>query len=127
MSNLAIIETIELSTRVSTWTEHLCLHRTSDGSWCLDIRSYEMVGEYWELSDDDGELPERINGREVIGDEDGYVVINNLVLHSGDYPIYVFETLSMDEFRSNLDGEHIRFCTKDTAKKVQTIIGQQDQ
>jgi hypothetical protein len=127
MSNLAIIETIEISTMVSTWTEHLCLHRTSEGSWCLDIRSYEVVGEYWELSDDDGELPEQINGQEVIGTEDGYVHIDNLVLHSEDHPIYRFETFSMDEFRSNLDGEHVRFCTKDVAQKVQTIIGQKDQ
>jgi len=41
---LKIIESIEQSTMASTWTEYLCLHRTSKGKWRIDIRCFEMIG-----------------------------------------------------------------------------------
>ena len=44
-TGMVIVASIEQSTMASAWTEHLCLHRTAEGKWCLDIRGYEVIGE----------------------------------------------------------------------------------
>ena len=53
-SRIVIVASIEQSTMVSTWTEHLCLHRTAEGKWCLDIRGYEIAGEAREYENEEG-------------------------------------------------------------------------
>lgn len=99
-----ILDSAEQSTHVSTWTEHLCLQRLPDGKWEIDIRSWEVAGEAkdYEYYDEEAEetvLPDQINGVEVIGTEDEFVVVANLVTHRDDYPVYVFESFDWAEFR----------------------------
>jgi hypothetical protein len=79
---VVIVASVEQSTMASTWTEHLCLHRTAEGKWCIDIRGYEVIGEASEYQNEEGNLPDQIDGQDLIGTEDGFVVVDNLVLHS---------------------------------------------
>jgi hypothetical protein len=116
---LVIVESIEQSTMVSTWTEHLCLHRTAEGKWRLDIRGYEVIGEASEYQNEEGDLPDQIGGQDVIGTEDGYVIVDNLVLHSDSYPIYEFDRFSAEEFEEIFSAE---WCANDTKQKIRQAI-----
>jgi hypothetical protein len=107
---LKIIASIEQSTMVDCWTEYLCLHRTFEGKWCIDIRSFEMVGEASDYEDDDGKLPDQIDGYDVVGIEDGYVTIDHLVLHSDDYPSYEFDKFDVDEFDAIFRPNYATWC-----------------
>jgi hypothetical protein len=99
MEGLIIIASIEQSTMASTWTEYLCLHRTSKGKWCIDIRCFEIVGPASDYINEEDKLPDQIGGQEVVGIQDDWVMVNNLVLHHSDaYPIYEFERFDEGEF-----------------------------
>jgi len=60
---------------VSTWTEYLRLGKNRDGTARLEICQYEALAEA-EYDDDGNELPlpAQINGKQVIGVEDGYII-----------------------------------------------------
>lgn len=109
MSGIKVVDSIEQSTMVSNWTEYLCLHRSPGLRWRLDIRGFEVVGESHEYEDEDGELPDTIDGWDVVGTEDGFVIINNLVLHSDAYPTYEFD---------KIDVENAEWCTEETKTKI---------
>ena len=87
VGELKVINWGEQSTMASTWTEYLCIERLTKDDFELSIRSYEVLGEAMDYSDDDGnwDLPDEIGGMKVMGLEDEYVVGGNLVLHSEDY------------------------------------------
>lgn len=122
MGDIKIVDSIEQSTMASTWTEYLCLHRSSEGKWCIDIRGFEVVGEANEFEDEDGELPDKIDGWEVVGTEDGYVVVNNLVLHSDAYPVYIFDKFDANEFDELFSVENAEWCNDDTKRKIREEI-----
>ena len=122
MGHIKIVDGIEKSTMVSTWTEYLCLHRNPGGKWQLDIRGYEGIGEASEFEDEDGELPHEINGQTVIGHEDGYVIIDNLVLSSDECPIYEFDKFDADAFDALFRAEHSEWCSKDAMRKIRETI-----
>ena len=66
-----------------SWEVFLCLDRTTTG-YVLTVKRHEWLGEiseFVEIDDDGeyGELPEKIQGYEVLGTEDNYVIVNNLV------------------------------------------------
>ena len=84
-ARIVIIASVEQSTPVSSWTEYLCLHRTAEGRWCLDVRGYEIIGPANEYQSEEGNLPDQIDGRDVMGIQDDWVMVDNLVLHSDDY------------------------------------------
>jgi len=106
VSDILVLESYEQSTMVSAWTEYLCLQRLENGNWYIDIRSYEVAGEVSEFEDEDGELPDEIDGEVVIGTEDGYVLVNNLEPHSEGYPFYEFTRFCAEEFCKAFEGEN---------------------
>ena len=122
MPEVIIITSKEQSTLASTWTEHLCIHKSADGKWCIDIRGYEVVGESSEYEDDEGNLPDVIGGLAVVGAEDGYVVVDNLVLHSEDYPEYCFETFCLAEFDALFTSENSEWCGPEVKKEIQQTL-----
>jgi hypothetical protein len=122
MNDIKIVDSVEQSTMASTWTEHLCLHQMSDGKWCLDIRSFEVVGEANDFADEDGDLPDNIDGQEVVGTEDGYVVVNNLILHSDAYPIYEFDKFDADEFEELFGSENAEWCSDETKRNIREAL-----
>ena len=118
---IVIVASIDQSTMVSNWTEHLCLHRTAEGKWCLDIRGYEVIGEASEYQNEEGELSDQIDGRDVIGTEDGCVIVDNLVLHSR-YPIYEFDNFSGDEFEEIFSTGNAEWCDNDTKQNIRQAM-----
>jgi hypothetical protein len=126
MEDVKIVASVEQSTMASTWTEHLCLHRTSEGKWCLDIRGFEVIGEASEFEDDEGELPEEIDGQEVVGTEDGFIIINNLVLHSDAYPAYEFYKFDETKFEEMFRPENAEWCGEETKIKIQEVTAKSE-
>ena len=122
MPEVIIITSKEQSTLASTWTEHLCIHKLADGKWCIDIRGYEVVGEASEFEDDEGNIPDVIEGLAVVGTEDGYVVVDNLVLHSDDYPEYCFETFSFADFDELFAYDNSEWCSPEVKKDIQQTL-----
>ena len=121
-AGILIVASVEQSTMVSTWTEYLCLHRTAEGKWCLDIRGYEVIGEATEYQNDEGNLPDQIDGQDVIGTEDGFVIVDDLVLHSDSYPIYEFDKFSADEFEETFSPGNAEWCDSDTKQKIRQAV-----
>jgi hypothetical protein len=120
---IVIVASVEQSTMASTWTEHLCLHRTAEGKWCLDIRGYEMIGEASEYQNQEGNLPDQIRGQDVIGmDDNGWVIVDNLVLQSDSYPIYEFDKFSTDEFEEIFRPGNAEWCENDTKQKIRQAL-----
>ena len=105
-----------------TWTEYLCLRRGNDGFWSLDIRGYEVVGEISDYQNEDGELPKKIDGKEVIGTEDDFVIVNNLVLQSEAYPVYTFQKFNEKEFDALFGRQSAEWCTEQVKRKVREAI-----
>lgn len=122
MGEIKIVDSIEQSTMASTWTEHLCLHRIAARKWCLDIRSFEIVGETHEFEDEDGELPDEIDGQAVVGAEDGYVTVYNLVLHSDDYPIYEFDEFDADKFDELFGLTNAEWCNDEAKSNIREAV-----
>ena len=122
MSGIKVVDSIEQSTMVSNWTEYLCLHRSPGLRWRLDIRGFEVVGESHEYEDEDGELPDTIDGWDVVGTEDGFVIINNLVLYSDGYPIYEFDKFDVEKFDELFGVENAEWCTGETKTKIREAI-----
>jgi hypothetical protein len=59
----------------SAWSEYLCMTKQNDGV-TLDVRQYEVLAEVEKFENADGELklPDIIDGKAVIGAEDGFIV-----------------------------------------------------
>ena len=76
IGSIEIIGEFERSTRASTWNEYLCIERRSQTSFLLSVRGYDVLGEVTEYTNDDGkiDLPDTIDGNDVHGIEDMYVV-----------------------------------------------------
>lgn len=70
------------STMVSSWNEYLCVRNLSDGKAIVEICGYETLSpDEWEWEDEEGNentLPEKFNGKSVVGVEDGYLVGGDL-------------------------------------------------
>lgn len=122
IDGLRVVDSIEQSTIASSWTEYLCLHRSPGTHWILDIRGFEVVGETHEYEDEDGELPETIDGWDVVGSEDGLVIVNNLVLHSDAYPAYEFDKFNAEKFEELFGVENSEWCTEETKTKIREAI-----
>ena len=122
MGDIKIVDSIEKSTMASTWIEHLCLHRIPEGKWCLDIRSFEVVGFAIDFEDEEGELPDEINGQAVVGTEDDLVVVNNLILQSDDYPVYLFVKFDAKDFAELFGVENAEWCNNETKRKIREAI-----
>lgn len=115
-------------TMASWWNEFLCLHFLPFGGHCIDIRSYEVVGEVADFVDEFGEvkLPEEFAGERVVGVEDGLVVTDRLVPHSDEYPIYEFEEFSRTEFESLFGAQHHEWCKDETIELIEEVLANPD-
>ena len=78
------------------------------------------MGEASDYADEEGnlDLPDQIDGREVVGIEDGYVTVNNLVLHSDSYLVYEFDKFDGGEFDELFRPEYAEWCGDETIKKI---------
>jgi hypothetical protein len=123
-AGIVIVASVEQSTMVNSWTEHLCLHRTAQGKWCLDIRGHEIIGEAREYEDEEGNLnlPDQIGGQDVIGTADDFVIGGDLILHSDSYPIYEFDKFSADEFEKIFSPSNAEWCENATKQKIRQAI-----
>jgi hypothetical protein len=78
-----VLASKEASGMVSTWTEYLRLDKAAENMAVLDVCRYEGLGE---LVRDDYEedviLPEQIDGKKVIGIEDGIIFGGELMCWS---------------------------------------------
>jgi hypothetical protein len=74
-----IVKTREASGMTSTWNEYLRLDQNHDGTAKLEICRYEALAEA-EFDDDGNQLPlpDQIDGKDVVGVEDDYVVGGSL-------------------------------------------------
>jgi hypothetical protein len=74
-----ILKTREASSMVSAWNEYLRLDKNDDGTAKLEFCQYEALAEA-ECDEDGNELPlpAQIDGKDIIGVEDGYVVGGSL-------------------------------------------------
>jgi hypothetical protein len=84
-----ILTAHEASSMVSAWNEYLRLDMNDDGTAKLEVCQYDVLAEV-EFDDDGNELPlpKHINGEEVIGVEDGYIVGGALACYDDRSLIY---------------------------------------
>jgi hypothetical protein len=81
-----------------------------------------VIGEASEYQNDEGNLPDQIDGQDVIGTKDGFVIVDNLVLHSDSYPIYDFDKFSAEEFEEIFRPGNAEWCDSDTKQKIRQAI-----
>jgi hypothetical protein len=81
-----ILDSREQSTMVSNWTEYLRLSKSSCDSALLEICGHEVLGE--QTCNDEGEPeepPTKIDGKDVIGVEDGMIIGGDLKCHNDEH------------------------------------------
>ena len=114
----------------STWTEYLCLCKDGDRV-VLSSRGYEVLGDIYsyEVEDEDGEvqhtLPETIDGKSVVGIEDGeYVVGGELVLHDDDAEV-TLQLGDIEEARDWLEGRewHLKPGFERAWREIRLALG----
>jgi hypothetical protein len=75
----------ERSSIVSTWTEHLTISRGQTKKYLIALAGYDALAEaddYFNEDKGEYELPTHINGQEVIGTEDCYVIGGALMINT---------------------------------------------
>ena len=122
MEKVVVVGEMQQSTMASIWTEFLCLQELPGGGWRLDIRSYAVIGEASDYTDEYGELPDEVEGLEVVGTEDGLVVVNLLVQHSEDYPVYEFSYFDPQEFKKSFGDGHSEWYRADVIESIRKTI-----
>jgi hypothetical protein len=104
-----ILSSRETSTIVSTWNEYLRLTKNEDGTATLTICQYDVLGEYSEYcsADEDGNeppLPNAIDGKPVVGVEDGYIVGGQLL--DFDAKSLTYSSAGLDDAIRWVEAEH---------------------
>ncbi len=120
-----IIDTVERSSMASNWKEHLCLSRLTDGQWRLDVLGWEALGEvdeYWDEDADDYVLPDEIDGNEVVGVEDGIIVVANLVPTGNTEAEYQFTDFVWSDFVDNFEAEASFWCNDQTKAMIEEAL-----
>lgn len=84
MDGIKIVDSRERSTPASSWTEYLCVRPLEHSLYELSIRMFEYLGEYSDYADEDGNIPDFIDGKAVVSVEDGCICGGNLVCISED-------------------------------------------
>ena len=80
MKELILCEREE-SSMASSWDEYLVLRLKDDGSYLLFTGKFEVLEDasgYWNDETEDYDLPEEIDGKEVLWVSDGYVIGGDL-------------------------------------------------
>jgi hypothetical protein len=102
------IATRKSQNMMDEWTEHLILVMKSNGTFELGISQYEILGEVLEYNDEDTgdpKLPDKIDGRTVVGHESGYVIGGDLKLESSQYSVLTFKTIDKEDVTAWLSCE----------------------
>ena len=75
-SDRRILDSREYSTRVSNWTQYLCVRHVRLGLTAVEICRYEVLCDFNRYDEDDNpvEIPTEIDGKKVIRFEDGYLM-----------------------------------------------------
>lgn len=115
---------------MSFWMEFLCLSVLPDERWLLDVRVYDCydgdASDFYNQETDDFELPEKIDGFNVLGtDLTDTVIIDRLVPHLDEEIAkikYCFADFDWQEFKrsfSALDGD---WCTDEVRKGIEAAV-----
>ncbi len=112
-----VIMSLEQSTMASTWTEYLCVRVLAGGRARLEVCQYEALAEN-SFFDDDGnptQLPTHIDGKEVVGIEDDYVVGGELTCHDIEDPELALEFGRQDQDLVNdwLNAHHFNLTERE--------------
>jgi hypothetical protein len=119
----------EFSTPASSWTEHLCVQRVGERV-VLSSCGYEWLAEASEyaVENDSGDieyrLPASIDGKEVVGIEDGeYVIGGDLVPQDDDAEISL-EPGEIEEAREWLEGRewHLKPGFEGAWREIRTML-----
>lgn len=68
----------------SSWKEYLCVRPLEHGLYELSVRMYECLGEYNDYADEDGNIPDEIDGKPVMSVDDGYICGGSLLYMNED-------------------------------------------
>jgi hypothetical protein len=77
----------EGSSIASTWSEYLCIQRMSCRKYDVFVGGYEVIGEvsdFYDEEQDEEIIPDQIDGCDVVGVEDGYIVGGEIVRNEGE-------------------------------------------
>ncbi len=85
LNEVQYIDMRQQSSMSSTWDEYLCIERISNKEFELSIRSYEVLGELFEFQDEEGNLPDEIDGASVVGSWEEFIIGGNLIPRSDEY------------------------------------------
>ena len=113
LGEILVISSVERSSMVSMWTEHLCLKRLGENQWVIDVRCFELACEASEFFDEELEdfvLPEEIQGHAVLGIEDDYVQTENLIRSHNVHESYEFSRFSWNEYVKIFSDNAPFFC-----------------
>ncbi len=120
-----IIDTVEQSTMVSNWDEHLCLSRLPGGEWVINVRVWESVcqdDEFWDDEVEDVVLPDEIGGFDVIGVVDGLVLVNNLVPTGNTNAEYKFRDFVWTDFVRHFENYAQFWCNDRTKAMIEEAL-----
>jgi hypothetical protein len=123
-----ILAVREGSGRTSVWNEYLCLNPIGPDKAALQVCRYEALAEYERPEDDEHEisLPAEIDGKKVVGVEDGYIVGGELACYD-DWEI-VYGVDEIDDVAKRIkdlfdvdDGiiEELKMAVSSTERRVQ--------
>lgn len=125
LSGSLVISSAERSSMVNMWMEHLCLTRLGENQWIIDVRCFQMICEAGEFFDEELEdfiLPEKIEGHAVLGIENDYVMIKNLVSSHNVHEIYEFSRFSWEEYIKIFSDKAPFFCDLSLREAIQAGI-----
>ena len=84
MDGIRIVDSRMGSTPASSWTEYLCVRLLQHSLYELSIRSFEYLGEHSDYADEEGNIPDTVEGKTVMSVEDGRICGGDLVFMDGD-------------------------------------------
>lgn len=123
MQDIQIVDSREGSTPASSWTEYLCVRPLEHGLYELSIRMFEYLGEYSEYADEEGNIPESIDGKTVVSVEDGCICGGNLVFMNEDsVDVVRFRLPSSPAVVAWLQSK--RWPLDGTIQQIKTLIGE---
>ena len=85
INDLKILDERESTNMTGGWTEYLCIEKLPKKKFELTIRGFEILGNaenYYNEEMEEYEFPDQIDGKDIVGTADEYVIGGNLVIHS---------------------------------------------
>jgi hypothetical protein len=95
----------EASSMASTWTEYLRLSKAGENTAVLEVCMYEGLGELVRNDDEELILPEQIDGKKVLGVEDG-IIFGGELMCWGDEKTFSFAQTTLKDAVAWLRAQH---------------------